>query len=55
MSVSVDAASWASTGKPPAPLLQLGKVGHDVFSLDFREPFSPFQALVCAVAVFEAP
>ena len=42
-----------SLERGPRPLLQIGKVGEDRFSLDFRPPFSPFQAMVIAIAAFE--
>jgi hypothetical protein len=46
---------WArGEGKGPKPVLQLGKMGDLRFSLDFRAPFSPFQALAVAIAAFEA-
>jgi hypothetical protein len=44
---------WAGRRKAPH-LLQIGKVGEDRFSLDFRLPLSPFQALSIAIAAFEA-
>lgn len=34
-------------------ILQLGKMGEDRFSLDFRPPLSPFQALAIAISVHE--
>ncbi len=51
--LGAEEAGW-SREKGPRPVLQLGKVGENRFSLDFRGPFSPFQALAVAIAAFEA-
>jgi hypothetical protein len=46
---------WGSSGEGRGPVLwQMGKVGENAFSLDFRGPFSAFQALGLAMAAFEA-
>ncbi len=47
-------AAEDAVDRRPKLLLQLGKVGEHAFSLDFRAPLSPFQALAVAVAAFEA-
>eukprot|EP00746_Dinoflagellata_sp_MGD_P082825 gnl/MRDRNA2_/MRDRNA2_32913_c0_seq1.p1 gnl/MRDRNA2_/MRDRNA2_32913_c0~~gnl/MRDRNA2_/MRDRNA2_32913_c0_seq1.p1 ORF type:complete len:363 (+),score=54.58 gnl/MRDRNA2_/MRDRNA2_32913_c0_seq1:40-1128(+) len=33
--------------------LQCGKIGRDTFTLDFRHPFSPFQAFALALSAFD--
>lgn len=47
------AASEWGTLERPRFACQLGKLSEDAYSLDFRAPFSPFQALAVAVAALE--
>lgn len=49
---SVTNEEWPFT-RPNRATLQLGKIGEDRFSLDFRWPLSPFQALCMALSVHE--
>jgi len=47
------ASEWFSERQSSA-ILQLGKMGEGRFSLDFRSPLSPFQAMAIAVSTFES-
>merc|ERR1719382_2372785 len=37
----------------PPVFLQFGRVGKDVFNMDFRHPFSPFQAFAICLSSFD--
>jgi len=50
---AVEEDLWGSSGEQPV-VWQMGKVGENAFSLDFRGPFSVFQALAVAMAAFVA-
>ena len=42
-----------SQNDPDTVILQFGRVGKDVFSMDFRYPLSPFQAFAIVMSSFD--
>lgn len=50
---SVKNFQLTSTDDPDTVFLQFGRVGKDVFNVDFRYPFSPFQAFAICLSSFD--
>mmetsp|Transcript_53397 Transcript_53397/g.97627 ORF Transcript_53397/g.97627 Transcript_53397/m.97627 type:complete len:539 (-) Transcript_53397:82-1698(-) len=50
---SVKNFQLTSTEDPDTVYLQFGRVGKDVFNMDFRHPFSPFQAFAICLSSFD--
>merc|ERR1712226_858332 len=50
---SVKNFQLTSSEDPDTVYLQFGRVGKDVFNMDFRHPFSPFQAFAICLSSFD--
>jgi len=50
---SVKNFQLTSTDDPDTVYLQFGRVGRDVFNVDFRYPFSPYQAFAICLSSFD--
>lgn len=49
---SVDPSQLGSVGDGETVLLQFGKVGDDIFTMDYRQPLSAFQAFAICLTSF---
>lgn len=50
---SVKNFQLTTTDDPDTVFLQFGRVGKDVFNMDFRHPFSPYQAFAICLSSFD--